>query len=51
MDLHKLKKRIQELRGEISDLVALDKENRSSFVKQEPTLLFCRNHRVAASKD
>jgi hypothetical protein len=28
MDLHKLKKRIQELRGEISDLVATDKENR-----------------------
>jgi len=28
MNLHSLKKRIQELRGEISDLVAIDKENR-----------------------
>jgi hypothetical protein len=28
MDLHNLKKRIQELRGEISDLVAIDKEKR-----------------------
>jgi hypothetical protein len=28
MDLPNLKKRIQELRGEISDLVAIDKENR-----------------------
>ena len=28
MDLPNFKKRIQELRGEISDLVAIDKENR-----------------------
>jgi len=28
MDLPNLRKRIQELRGEISDLVAIDKENR-----------------------
>ncbi len=28
MDLPNLKKRIQELRGEISDMVAIDKENR-----------------------
>jgi uncharacterized protein YigA (DUF484 family) len=28
MDLPNLKKRIQELRGEISDLVAINKENR-----------------------
>ncbi len=27
MDLPNLKKRIQELRGEISDMVAIDKEN------------------------
>jgi hypothetical protein len=29
MDLHNLHKRIQELRREMSDLVAIDKENRT----------------------